>query len=454
MIVSFFLPVMVVAVLLVSNGNAFDCPKFCECRLPSIIQCKGDGVPKQDLEDLFKDLPIDVIFFKLTNTSLTTLETSLFSRSFMRLTQLDLEKNQLTEVPKNLSGVFPSLESLKLQKNKIASLRSADFVGLKNLKFVYIQGNKLTNVGSSLFASNEKLERIFLSFNEIETLSEDAFDGLKVLKDLRLDGNKIKNLKKGVFRGLSKASITLAKNSIRKIEAGLFVPNQIFGFLDFDENMITEIDTMAFANISINVLVITKNKLESLPITVFESSKSVSLTDNPLKCDCHMAKIVEYLQSENRLNRIVGGCHSPDSGKGLQLKNVKVDTVKAEFGCTICDFNNTCLNGGNCMAVNDTELECKCQPDFEGDNCETKVLPPSPIPKADDSGEKYDSTTYIIIVVVVLVIVAVLVMVACYCLKGRKTQTVKKPEDGGGDTLLKPQGTDGSKDTTETVVNM
>jgi len=451
-LLKFLLPVLVVsAVLVVSNTDAYECPGFCRCRLSSIIQCDGAGIAKKALDNLFKTLPMDVIFFKLTNTNLTTLETKFFSTSFMKLTQLDFEKNKLTEVPKNLSGVFPSLVRLKLQKNQIVELKSSDFIGLTKLSLVDIQKNKLTQVGPGVFASNSKLEKIFLSSNNIETISEGAFDGLKALKTLRISENKIKSLKKGVFKGLPKVTLSLAKNSIERIENGLFIANQSFSFLDLNENMISQIDKMALAKVSINVLTINKNKLESFPVTLFESAKSVSLADNPLKCDCHMAKVVEYLHSENRLNRVVGSCQSPDNVKGVQLKDVNLETVRADFECTVCDFNNTCLNGGKCMAVNN-KVKCECPSNYEGDNCETKVPPPSPVPKADDSAEDDDSTTYIIVAVVVLVILVVLAVGTCYCMRGRKTPSAKGAEDSGGDTLLETQGADaGKEETTETA---
>ena len=447
-----FLVFIVLSVFVEYGLSVFQCPDFCECRSTVIIQCKGDGVSTKTLEELFKNLPSDVIYFKLTNTNMTTLETRLFSRTFMKLTQLNLEKNQLTTVPTNLSGVFPLLKTLKLEDNKIATIKSSDFLGLKELAQLYLNNNKLTTVESNVFASNAKLDRIFLQSNEIEALSENAFDGLRVLKNLRLDSNKIKNLRKGVFKGLSKAYLSLAGNSLEQIEAGLFMPNQSFLFVDFGRNMITEIDEMAFAKISINALILANNKLESFPINVFASSTVVSLEGNPLMCDCHMAKVVEYLQLENRLNKVVGGCFSPDSVKGMQLKDVKVDTVRTDFGCTVCHFNNTCLNGGKCVAVSKTALECTCPSAYEGDNCETRIPLPSPVPKADDSAEEDDSTTYIIVAVIVLVVLVVLVGVTCYCLKGRKkTQTNQDQTDGGDATLLKPQNTDSEKQSDETA---
>ena len=447
------IPVLVLStVLVVSNVDAYECPGFCQCRSTSIIQCDGAGIAKETLENLFKTLPMGVIFFKLTNTNLTTLDTKLFSTSFMKLTQLDLEKNKLTEVPTNLSGVFPSLQRLKLPKNQIAELKNSNFVGLTKLTLVDIQRNKLTQVESGVFASNSKLEQIYLSSNNIETISEGAFNGLKALKTLRINENKIKSLKKGVFEGLPKVQLSLAKNSIERIEDGLFKANQSFSFLDLNENMIKQIDEMAFAKVSINVLTIDKNKLESFPVTLFESIKSVSLADNPLKCDCHMAKVVEYLYSESRLNRIVGSCQSPDNMKGVNLKDVNLETVRADFECTVCDFNNTCLNGGKCMAINN-KVKCECPSDYEGDNCEDKVPPPSPVPKADDSGEEDDSTTYIIVAVVVLVILLVLAVGTCYCMRSRKTPSAKGPEDSGGDTLLKTQGADAGKEAEDTTEN-
>ena len=445
-LLNFLIPVLVVSfVLVVSNAGAYECPGFCQCRSTSIIQCNGNGVGKEALNNLFKTLPMDVIFFKLTNTNLTTLETKFFSTSIMKLTQLDLEKNKLTEVPKNLSGVFPSLVRLKLQKNQIAELKSSDFVSLTKLTLVDIQGNKLTQIGPGVFASNSKLEQILLSSNNIETISESAFDGLNALKTLRINGNKIKSLKKGVFKGLPKVTLSLARNSIQRIEDGLFIANQSFTLLDLNENMINQIDEMALAKVSINVLTIDKNKLESFPATLFESTKSVSFTDNPLKCDCHMAKVVEYLHSESRLNRVVGSCQSPEVVKGVQLKNVNLETVRADFECTVCDFNNTCVNGGKCMAISN-KVECECPSGYEGNNCETKVPPPSPVPKAEDSAEEDDSTTYIIVAVVVLVILVVLAIGTCYCMRGRKTPSAKGPEDSGGDTLLKTQGADAGKE--------
>ncbi|XP_066913376.1 phospholipase A2 inhibitor beta-like [Clytia hemisphaerica] len=442
----------ILAILLVEANAEFTCPSFCSCRATNaIIDCKANEVPKAELEKLFKSLPRELKYFKLRESNLTTIDTSLFARVLPNLQQLHVQANQLKEVPQNLSGVFPALVNLNLIDNQITEIKASDFAGLKDLTKLNLDGNKLTSIGPSTFVSNGKLKVIFVTRNSIEDISPDAFNGLDSLSLLALGSNKINVLKPGVFNSLNNGQILLQENMIEDIGAGLFKAGQNVRKITFNKNKITNIDPSAFDQVEIGFLQISENQLKSIPVKIVNSVSLMDFTGNPLDCTCLMAKFIQAAANQDKLKKINGACDTPDNLKGTQLQSMNVATVNKDLGCTVCDLNNTCLNDAKCVAISDTEHGCECTAEYTGDRCQhqvtttttttTTAVPttepptPAPAPKKDDSGKDDGMTMYIIIAVVVLVI---LIAVAIFiCIRRRRSS----PPADANDTLLKPQST-------------
>ncbi|XP_068184516.1 toll-like receptor 8 [Antennarius striatus] len=135
--------------------------------------------------------------------------------NLMKLQGLTLSGNHLDKIPSN---VPPSVELLELNYNNITSLDNRSFVGLSNIKYLFLSKNcffwhpchrTVTIVDNSFMVMN-KLQTLDLSFNnlthvpkglpeslsvlrlasnQIEYINEDDLLGLKNLKLLQIEGN-------------------------------------------------------------------------------------------------------------------------------------------------------------------------------------------------------------------------------------------------------------------------
>ena len=416
----------------------YQCPSFCKCRSSIIIECDGENIAERDITKLFTDLPKECVLFSLSKSNITTINTRLFSRVLPALKELKLDSNRLVEVPQNLSGVFPALERLQLTANQITSVGRYDFAGLRELVTLRLDENRLLEIRPHAFRSNKNLESLFLESNLIENISVDAFKGIDQLTNLMLNNNRLKTLPKGLFKGFQNTfmQINVADNQIEHIPKGLFAVNQAYVFFDLSNNTISTINEDAFQYISIGVLNLRNNALASLSPNMFHNLtfKSINLMDNPLNCDCKTAKILRYLELENRLEKrqmISGVCDSPGVVKGIFLRDLIKDDVTEQLNCTVCDFNNACANNGKCFVIKD-QMMCECLPGYAGETCEN-VVPASTSPEAEEEDKDEEgglnTTTYILVSGILLIVLVILAVVVCCRRRRRRTNdTMSKNE--------------------------
>lgn len=101
---------------------------------------------------------------------------------------LDLENNEIEEIPTDAFADLHKLVFLKLNGNKIKKLQAPLLNHLQHLHTFSAIKNSLIEIDEKLFKNNLKLRWIYLAANQIEQLSID-FSQLKHLRAVDLRKN-------------------------------------------------------------------------------------------------------------------------------------------------------------------------------------------------------------------------------------------------------------------------
>jgi Leucine-rich repeat (LRR) protein len=135
------------------------------------------------------------------------------------LESLDLQKNNLTDLPLFVFNQLRHLKYLFLDFNNIVSLDNDIFYGLKNLKNLSISNNKLKLISNTTFIHLFNLNYLNLASNKID--DESNLTILFNLTVLDLSSNLIKKIKKHDFDGFKNIKMLyLESNQLERIEPG------------------------------------------------------------------------------------------------------------------------------------------------------------------------------------------------------------------------------------------
>ena len=132
-------------------------------------------------------------------------------------TKLNMDINQIQELPKNAFVTLVNLEMLYIRSNNISAIKTGAFSGMVELKSLDLSGNRITYIPQDIFKDNVKLEILILSFNLIPSVPD--FIPMPPLRELHLERNHIHNAKfSNSFRNISLAAIYLDNNPIKVIK--------------------------------------------------------------------------------------------------------------------------------------------------------------------------------------------------------------------------------------------
>ncbi|XP_058806258.1 protein toll-like [Phymastichus coffea] len=307
---------------------------------------------------------------------------------------------KLKAVPNGFFKNLGNLETVYMEGSQVESLPADLFIGCFKLSRVSIEGNKLRNLPAELFADTRSLEYLEIRNNRLESLpsqwSENDMEGLQSLKHFDVSGNNLTRIDSRLIRYLKSAIVVnLSRNQLNfdssdKVEYQSVSPsiNDVNGTRTFDieifqqsnldssvklkridlsHNRIVHIDADVMSilryseTIDLSYNRISKINMSALSFAlsardVNETGKmTMSLRENPLRCDCELTDFVRYLagQDEGEAGKIIiddheyyGGisCASPAELKGLPVFKLRpaelscvVETSAADDAC-----NGTC----------------------------------------------------------------------------------------------------------------
>lgn len=231
----------------------------------------GDGkLSEAELGQIQGELRLD--HYDLTDISLL--------KHLKNVTELHLEGNQITEIPKEM------------------------FSQMKQLRFLNLRSNYLTYLDKNIFKNNTQLKELYLSSNFIHTLEGGLFKPLNHLEQLDLSKNRIKSLHDDLFEGLSHlTSLGFAENNLEDISEKALEPLVSLSFIDFSQNHlsllpkaigklhhlntivasrnhITSIENISFKDLpKLSVLNLSTNEISSLPDKIFKHNSQLTKLD-------------------------------------------------------------------------------------------------------------------------------------------------------------------------------
>lgn len=120
--------------------------------------------------------------------------TSIDPMSFKKVKndKMELDRNNLTEIPADFFRYNRNFERLSFKNNSIAKIDTLAFFELRYMAFIFLSHNRLEEVQEDLFTENIKLLFIYLDNNRIKFIHPNTFSTLTILKHLSIGGNHLK----------------------------------------------------------------------------------------------------------------------------------------------------------------------------------------------------------------------------------------------------------------------
>lgn len=319
----------------------------------------------------------------LNNNKLSSVTNKTF-QGLKSLTVLNLRENFLDELPRGLFTVLSKLEELNLGQNIISKIDALAFDGLLALRVLYLDDNQLTSVPTPSFPLVGSLAELHVGLNSFTFLPDDAFEGLNKLSVLDLNGAALSDIGNDAFRGLNTLrnlnladnklsriptkqlshlsrleELTIGQNEFTTVESNSFKGLSNLRKLDITgATHLVNIEKGAFAdNLNIETIILASNRklediedgaLVGLPnlkhlilkenaFKTFSESwlswnelRVLELTDNPVKCDCHILWLSNLMAVKN-LTTVQ--CSFPIPLKERSLRALGAD----DLGCSFSD---------------------------------------------------------------------------------------------------------------------
>lgn len=190
-----------------------------------------------------------------------------------QLKELFLTDNEFTLI---LPGTFRDLkrlEYLNLGYNQLTELNDDIFFGLESLKEIYLFWNKFTTLEADTFKNLPSLELLSFHSNPLDKIHPNAFFGLDALKDLRLNNNELKSLDEGTFWGLENnlESLQLSVNKLESYNPSMWSGLDNLKELHMQLQTMKTVDGQLFMKLkSLEVLEMYLMDIEEIKVEAFE----------------------------------------------------------------------------------------------------------------------------------------------------------------------------------------
>lgn len=176
------------------------------------------------------------------------------------LKALELQNVYLGQIDSQTFGLSQStIQNLSLFQNDIRYIDEETFLSFENLVSLTIENNRLYhNIEPKTFKNLKQLKSLSIINSELKFINKNMFNGLLNLKLLNFDENLIDNIETGTFLNLNLTCLYLRHNQLTIIK-----PEYFYGLtvkeLYLSNNHIKEIKNNSFKNLSIELLDLQNN---------------------------------------------------------------------------------------------------------------------------------------------------------------------------------------------------
>jgi len=256
-----WLAVAVVALVASPTAVQTFCPSMCQCD-DSLLEASCSGSRLDSVPILLNP---SLRSLHLAHNRIASLRQSV--SFYGELRRLDLSHNVLHSLGVLHFQPLGQLEWLNVSNNLVSSLEMESFAGLRSLTALDLSANRLTRLTDDLFAELPSLVTLILSGNKIQTVAAGAFDSLRKLHTLRLEDNNLGHVPSAALLPLAASlrSLHLSKNLIETLEDGTFRHLVRLRFLGLNDNAIDRVDPLAFDTlVSLDALDLSFNRLDGV----------------------------------------------------------------------------------------------------------------------------------------------------------------------------------------------
>ncbi|XP_013182912.2 leucine-rich repeat and immunoglobulin-like domain-containing nogo receptor-interacting protein 1 [Amyelois transitella] len=279
--------------------------------------------------DMFANLKIHNL--QISTCKMKKIEDDAFRGQSAYLKNLNLQDNELTEVPVKALKMLTNLSLLDISKNRITHINNHAFITLRKLTTLKISDNNVTLESLALSGLENSLKNLNLkgtkqkvvpecirglrnlafldlSQNSIRELpgpdGKGTFEGLDSLTALNLERNLIVTLREDAFMGIKSTltSLSLLNNLLPEFPTAAIGTLTDLRVLDIGFNLLNRLPTDAFLNNpSITLLALDGNPLPTVPVEAFihlnQTLRGLSLGGRFLNCDCRLRWIIEWIHN-------------------------------------------------------------------------------------------------------------------------------------------------------------
>ena len=262
------------------------------------------------------------------------------------LRRLDLSFNNLNNYPLKLCNLI-LIESLNLRGNKLNDLPN-DFEKYQNLNELIIDLNEFKKIPKSIFKC-KKLTRLNISNNLLNDLK--YIENLKKLKYLIIEKNLIINIDNNLKELDKLEIIDLNNNLITNLSNNLFLSLNSLKQLNLSFNKLTNILPEIFMLPNIEIINLSNNNLNILPIIPIDYYRTIKIYSIDLSFN-KLIKFYDYL-----LNICININLNNNNIKKIQNKIIKKLNKKIINEIKLYIYNNPineppydiCINGLNSL---------------------------------------------------------------------------------------------------------
>ncbi|XP_028155800.1 leucine-rich repeat and immunoglobulin-like domain-containing nogo receptor-interacting protein 1 [Ostrinia furnacalis] len=279
--------------------------------------------------DMFANLKIHNL--QISGCNIKRIEDDAFRGQGPYLKNLNLQDNELSEVPVKALKILTNLSLLDVSKNFLTHIENHSFITLRKLTTLKISDNNITLADHALSGLESSLKNLNLkgtkqkvvpecirglrslafldlSQNSIRELpgpdGSRTFEGLESLTALNLERNLIVNLKEDAFSGIKTtlSSLSLLNNLLPEFPTSAIGTLSDLRVLDIGFNLLNKLPVEAFLkNPAITLLALDGNPLPTVPVEAFahlnQTLRGLSLGGRFLNCDCRLRWIIEWIRN-------------------------------------------------------------------------------------------------------------------------------------------------------------
>ena len=281
------------------------CPRECHCSSSNMMIYCGHEEGFNQLTEFPSFIPLKVKTLSLFNNRLTSIPKGAL-RNLTHLTNLNLGSNQLRDVPGTAFRDLVSLRSVNARLNRLSTLPRHLFSGLIRLQEVFLDDNEIVSIPDTLFQDLPSLRRLDLQKNKLKSFPETGFRGTFALQVFSLANNALEHISEGTFANLTSLThLILSNNKISNIPGKVFNGSRSLDKLRLDNNEISFLPEMVFSGL--------------------KRSIDVSLSGNPLHCNCELRWLKKWLASRITYIHSRATCFRPAHLKEKPIADVEIE---------------------------------------------------------------------------------------------------------------------------------